>query len=632
MQPRHIGGVIRLVLGLSLLTFLSCFSCSKVRLPRLFHEAGPVAQAPVTVTYAFDKAVREATVEMDVCGNNTWEGHLGQEVIKAFLDEGRARFSQVILAPPKDSPVPATNRLPDLIVNISLVRKSFQPTSSMGTSDQFMAQLDVELAATYKDGAAHPILTAPLLYSDEVSIYTPMLGSGGTQCATGQLDEAIRTAAKYLAKQTTESIFRLGSRSMPQRMATASASPTPAQVQPQFRGQRETAARLTFRATLLDGNNNQILEGGEKVGVRVDVTNQSAVPIDAASFVLTGTPSLIDAFSDALAAPPPIGPLQPGETKSTVIWGTIPVQVQAGRGELTVSLTSPSLNVSPANEVLVAAIRPGPGSSQASPIAGVTAPASPPRQTAGQAGGTGGDAPVNRFAVIVGLDRYREAFSEAHPLGSIALDAAPELLTQYGKIPENQVLILRDNRATRLDIEEALVKWLPSRIDADSIVLVYFSGLALVKPSSGTVFLVPYDATPDSSARRLISLPALQRVLGRLQARLSLLLIEALIGTLQDSSSRGPSKRSKVPNWQGILNTMKHRPQDQVRVIQIVRSGETLPNRGQLLAWLRSGTDQNRPVTVGALIRSLRSMGREAQVFPRLNPSAPEWSLPLTGQ
>ncbi|MER3425069.1 MAG: hypothetical protein C4293_19380, partial [Nitrospiraceae bacterium] len=69
---------------------------------------------------------------------------------------------------------------------------------------------------------------------------------------------------------------------------------------------------LSFRATLLDENDNQVLEGGEQVGVRIDATNQGTAPIASASLVLTGTPALIDAFASALASPMQIGPLQPG--------------------------------------------------------------------------------------------------------------------------------------------------------------------------------------------------------------------------------------------------------------------------------------------------------------------------------
>ncbi len=621
-----------LLLGLMLLTLLSC---EGFRLPRFSHEKEMGGRAPITVTYVFDNALREARLEQAVCGNNTWEGHLGNDLIKAFLEVGRTRFNQAVLAPPEGSPKPAAEIPSDVTAQVRLVRKSFQGTDRMGISDQFMAQLDIELAVTYQDRNGVPVLESPLLYSDQLSLYTPMLGSGGTQCSTGQLDAALRNAAEFLANRLAETIFRLGSRIQPSAQTAAATG--------QFQAQPGAAGSVTFRATMLDENDNQILEGGEKVGVRVDVTNQGATPILAASLVLAGTPSLIDAFSAVLAAPLQVGPLQPGETKSTVFWGRMPDQVQSERGELTVSLASPELAALPSNQILIGAIRPGfgpfkgPQTSGLSTGVGRTSPG-------GQGAFSGLNGPAagsaNRYAVIVGLDRYREASLGARSLGSIELEAAPDLLAHYGKIPENQILTLRDDRATRLDIEEALVKWLPNRINSESVVLVYFAGQALVEPRSGTVYLVPYDATPTSAARRLISLPALQRVMGRLTARLAVLLIEAPISPLKDGSSRATRKGAKPPDWQGVLASIGHDPVEKGKkrtpdrkkttVVQIVRSGDSLSDSGRLLAWLQGGADADRDgqVTLGELIHSLRGT---AQIFPNLSPSAPERTLPLAG-
>ena len=48
---------------------------------------------------------------------------------------------------------------------------------------------------------------------------------------------------------------------------------------------------------VLDENGNLILEGGERVRVRVDVVNTGANPVHQASASLTGTPSVVGAIS-----------------------------------------------------------------------------------------------------------------------------------------------------------------------------------------------------------------------------------------------------------------------------------------------------------------------------------------------
>ncbi|MES4786688.1 MAG: hypothetical protein C4294_13670, partial [Nitrospiraceae bacterium] len=96
-----------------------------------------------------------------------------------------------------------------------LISKSFQAATRMGSSDQFIAQLRVELAATYEDGLGHPIAEAPLLYSTELSVRTPEVGSGAKQCMTGQLDDAMEKASEHLADRMVRTVYRLGRQQAP---------------------------------------------------------------------------------------------------------------------------------------------------------------------------------------------------------------------------------------------------------------------------------------------------------------------------------------------------------------------------------------------------------------------------------
>lgn len=597
------AALLWVLVGISL---TALFACDRFQLPRMSYDSDQVPRVPLTVKFTFDESLRNATLEQSVCADALWQGQLGQAVIKAFLDAGRKQFAHAVLEPPEGSPKPATDSPPDLIVDTRLIKKSFVATTRTGSSDQFLARLDVELAATYQDALGRPLLETPLIYSDQVSLWTPLLGSGGTQCATGQLDRAVAKAAEFLADRMVRTVSRLG-QPLPASGQTAAASPAPSRP-----AQPTGPPTFSFRATLLDENDNQILEGGEKVGVRIDATNQGAQPLASVSLVLTGTPALLDAFASVLASPIQIGPLQPGETKSVVFWGNMPAKVEAQRGELTVSVASGSEGAAAVSQMLVAAIRPGSATAHAPSV----------RAAAGE--------PINRYAVVVGLDRYRDPTPQARPFGGIDFDGVPELLIQAGGIPDSQVLVLRGEHATRLDIEDAVVKWLPERVTRDSIVLFYFAGQAVVDPSSGTVYLIPYDATPSSSARRWIALQDLQRAFADLPARLSLLLIEATTATASGTAG-SKAKGSKAPNWQGELHASGRNKQNAhpVRVIQIVRSGDALKEPGKLLAWLRGGADSDHDgrITVGEMLRALNTAGK---VFPTLPPTAPELALPLT--
>ncbi|MER3424703.1 MAG: hypothetical protein C4293_17245, partial [Nitrospiraceae bacterium] len=204
--------VLGALVGIAL---LALSACDQLRLPRLSYGSDEAPHAPITVKFAFDEALRNATLEQSVCADNLWQGRLGQAVIKAFLETGRKRFAQAVLEPPEGAPKPATDVQPDLIVKTRLISKSFQAATRMGSSDQFIAQLRVELAATYEDGLGHPIAEAPLLYSTELSVRTPEVGSGAKQCMTGQLDDAMEKASEHLADRMVRTVYRLGRQQAP---------------------------------------------------------------------------------------------------------------------------------------------------------------------------------------------------------------------------------------------------------------------------------------------------------------------------------------------------------------------------------------------------------------------------------
>ena len=64
---------------------------------------------------------------------------------------------------------------------------------------------------------------------------------------------------------------------------------------------------LTFRTLLKDGNDNLVLEGGENLILQIEVTNESNLPISTAQVELTGTPAIVQAFTQVTPLPIQIG-------------------------------------------------------------------------------------------------------------------------------------------------------------------------------------------------------------------------------------------------------------------------------------------------------------------------------------
>ncbi|WP_447978973.1 hypothetical protein [Candidatus Nitrospira bockiana] len=552
--------------------------------------------------------MRDAVFEQTICADQLWRGPLGDAIIKAFMERGRRQFAQAELAAANGAPTPAGGTVPNLVIASRLIRHSFVPTTRTGELDHFMAHLDIEMITSFQDATGRTLAEIPLRYSDQMNLWTPLLGSGGAQCSAGQLDAALRKAAEYLATKMAESAHRISQPSAPAQ--TAAAQVPVSQASPREGG----GSALSVRATLLDENDNQILEAGEKVGVRIDATNQGSTPFPAASVVLSGTPALVDAFAGSMSTPLQVGPLQPGEAKSLILWGRMPANVEAQRGELMLSLAASNMANLP-TQTLVAAIRPR---SIATP--GVATPASPHNKAAT------GSMVGSHYVIVTAIGRYRDTAAPATKMND--WDSLVSALEEGG-IPQANTLTLVDDHATRIDMEEAVETWLPEKVAEDSIVIFYFTGQAAVDAKSGGVYLVPYDAGRSSSARRMVALTDLQQKLGKLPARLSLLLIEPTDVRALDGSVL-PQAKAKAPNWQGELGSKSRGKarESRARVLQVVNTGHVADNSSPLLRVFQGRLDPDQDGTT-TVAEFLRALPKSATVFPALPQTASELTLPI---
>ena len=603
MSTRLVSALSILVLatGLTLLA-----ACNQLKMPRITYptEQGPVI--PLSVKLVFDESVRSATLEQTVCADVLWKGRLGDAIIQSFSETGRARLTQLTVGDPSGTAQPATVPASEFTAFITLTSASFTPTSRSGSDDNsYLAQFDVRLTATFQDAQGRRFPDAPMVYSDRVALWTPqMSGSGGSdyQCATGQLDAAMHKAGDHLASQLMAYLMQLREKTQGETTA-ARQSPVAG------------PSLLALKTTLLDENNNLLLEGGEKVGVRIDVTNTGKTPLGPVTVTLSGAPALIDAFAGALSSPAQIPALQPGETKSTVLWGTMPANAEGSRGELTVTVTPAGSRASaPAIQTLVAAIQPR-HAQAAAPMA-TDQPAPDSRRSLRE---------TDRYAVIVELSLYRSPWPGWRDGLRVDNKETVSLFAHALGVPEGNTLLLQDELATRTDIEEALASWLPKRVTKDSIVFFYFAGQTVANPKNREIFLIPYDATPASSPFRLISLRFLQSRLQKLGARLAVAVIEAPVA--QAAAAKNGKSRSAAPNWTGDLDGSSNVGTG--TVIQISRLNYSSQVRQSLLNGLtgKADLDQDGTVTVGEWLRSLKSL---AVTAPTLPPDLSVQSIPLS--
>ncbi len=124
----------------------------------------------------------------------------------------------------------------------------------------------------------------------------------------------------------------------------------------------------------------------------------------------------------------------------------------------------------------------------------------------------------NAYAVIIGIEHYRQRLPAADFAVHDAQVVAEYLLKVMGYPAENVVVLLND-KASKSDFDKYLGRWLQNNVEKDSSVFVYYSGHGAPNPNTGDAYLVPYDGDPSFIDDTGYSLQRLYEQLGRLPAR-----------------------------------------------------------------------------------------------------------------
>lgn len=280
---------------------------------------------------------------------------------------------------------------------------------------------------------------------------------------------------------------------------------------------------LRFKSMLLDENSDLIFEGGEHIRIRVDVVNTGTTPIDTAWASLTGTSSVIDQFPTTSLRIPP---LQPNQARSLEFVATLPLVTQSLRATIQVGVTEKSGTAAPSQTLSFTLAPTGPGVQN---IDRAPARASGARHP-------------ETSVLAIGLSSYLDQRIPARKYASRDAEMVSKYFETLGGVPSSNIHLLTDRKATYSQIEKALREWLPTRPMRDRIVIVYFSGQALVSPS-GEIMLVPYDGT--KAVTTLYRLRSLESVLAKLNPQQAILIFEGKISPIQDNP-----KTTVIPQWE----------------------------------------------------------------------------------
>lgn len=603
--------VLRAILTLAaIVSFNGCNSVSmpelsmpEVNLPEIGFGKKSEPTLPISVSFAFDPSVTQATLEVDACGL-PYTINTGEIIPQAFLAVGKERFASVTAYSGSGEAVQASQQS-DLTVHVQLVHQSFQPVTKLAQEDTYIAFVNLQMLAIFMDSTGKELAQTPLNYSAQASIWAPALTSNSVSCVTGTFDEEMRRAASELARQLVSIVPQLKEQDSPP--LTAQAPQTP---QNQFRTQSLPA--LKFRTMLKDGNNNLILEGGEVLVLQIEATNSGAQPLLEVNIELKGSQTLLQAFSEMTPLPISFGDFQPGETKTIEVRGRMPFQVTENKGELVITLKPRDGSIVGSHRILAAlqSATPTTGQKNSMPLTSKV-----PQQTIEPLGNT-------YVAILIGLDQYRDKWKKAYKIPKGQLQALKDTLQTTGVFSEKNIQVLRGSHATRTDIEEALLSWGKQRLGKDSVLIFHFSGQALSHPTTGEVYLVPFEGSPTASAKRLISLRTLQRVLGKMGNRLTLLILDTPATPLLRQVGTIGANGSIPIKWTSGLALS---PQKGTKVIQ-VRQKFRRRNEGpaELLAGLlgRADANGNGTITVQEFLEDVKSKAEITSPPPRESPEA----------
>ncbi|MBM4119321.1 MAG: hypothetical protein FJ248_00250 [Nitrospira sp.] len=501
---RPLPSVSALVLLLTLLTA----GCAKIGWTRAaLPDMGP--KLPMTAALTLDPSLTSTEFTYtDNCGRPNIPVALGQILESALTDAADQTFKTVELPGKKPSGVPA-----DVSIHVVLEQQGFK-VNQEALYDRVPAELVLEAVALFRDPSGKVLGEIPLKVTHRDRVYLEV-----TQKRCDYLMEPFASGAAV----SLATLFARASRDVmdpASRAAAAGAGPS------------GTASALVFKATLLDENSDGFLERGERVKVRVDLTNSGTVPVTGVNVTLNGLPALLSGFSSTTLS---AGGLQPGESRSVEFAATIPQALESQKAELTVAVSAATGSSAPLSQALTASVRSG--AARFDSIDQIPA-------------GTGLQRP-HTYVLAVGVSSYRDPQLAARKYSSLDAELTAAYFQAVGGVPLANIKLLQDWKALRPDIEDTILEWLPKRLSSDSVVIVYFSGHAAVSPS-GETYLVPYDGKANSTAR-LYPLKDLEAGLVRLKAKQTIFIFDGGILPIGPAGSK-----ARGPQWSGTKSPVLH--------------------------------------------------------------------------
>jgi len=124
----------------------------------------------------------------------------------------------------------------------------------------------------------------------------------------------------------------------------------------------------------------------------------------------------------------------------------------------------------------------------------------------------------NDYAIVIGIEEYRQKLPRADFAVSDA-KLVNAYLTQVMGYPEENVVLLTNEKALQSDLNKYFERWLHNQVEKGSTVFIYYSGHGAPDHKTGGAYLVPYDGDPAFISETGYSLKRMYDALGKLPAK-----------------------------------------------------------------------------------------------------------------
>ena len=617
IEQHPIGSPHRLTMHWAVLLCLiptvgGLWGCEK--LTSAFHQTplpdmGPRLANSVKLT--FDPSFTNLKMQyIDGC-NSPHELNVGEEVESIMIDAASQNFTAVTVTGGIAAPIQ-----PDTEILVTLQRSGLKLWAD-SVYDRVPADITLETLLTFKNAAGKELGLQTISIAHNQPL---ILEPSQRRCDYGNIGEFVHDAGialstKFIRAARTQSAATDGS--SPASVTASPVRPVPPTATIPANG---TPVALSFKATVLDENSDLVFEGGERILVRIGLVNGGEQELQGVTAALTGTASVLARFSTTMLV---VGRLQPGQSRSIEFEATLPQSVQQQKAEIHVAVSDAGTRAQPPAQTLALSIQPT--GIKADDVDKIPAVAAGFRQP-------------HTYLLSIGIGSYRNPQVPSRKFASLDAEMVSSYFQSLAGVPASNVRLLQDWKAIRSDIDEALLDWLPPHMNKDTVVIVYFAGLASVS-STGETFLVPYDGTATTTSRAY-PLKDLEAALSRLKAKQTVFLFDGFVLRMEPDSLT----KTALPQWNPIGSSTFH----VIGTSGIGRGLEDDQHRHGLFTYfllraLRGEADTNRDgdVTLGETVTYLSQkvrwvskthMNQEQRPFaiPAIRPTDPSAALILT--